>query len=111
MFNRLLRLVKRRTERDTRDVVRRGQRRANEGRNSEYTREKMWARIYLMPLLQAEEDRDQVRRYYADQARAKELLGDQDIQVYYSDRYEIMHSQAWVVIANVAAGLSSQHMV
>ena len=39
-----------------------------------------------MPLLQAEEDRDQVRRHYADQARAKELLGDQDIKVYYSDR-------------------------
>ena len=55
--------------------------------NSEYAREKMWARIHLMPLLQAEADRDQVRRYYADQERAKELLGDQDIKVYYSDRY------------------------
>jgi NADH dehydrogenase (ubiquinone) 1 alpha subcomplex subunit 13 len=39
-----------------------------------------------MPLLQAEADRDQVRRYYADQARAKEVLGDKDIKVYYSDR-------------------------
>ena len=39
-----------------------------------------------MPLLQAEADRDQVRRYYADQERAKELLGDQDIKVYHSDR-------------------------
>jgi hypothetical protein len=58
--------------------------------NSEYAREKMWARIHLMPLLQAEEDRDQVRRYYADQSRAKELLGENDIRVYYSDRYGSM---------------------
>jgi hypothetical protein len=54
---------------------------------SEYAREKMWARIHLMPLLQAEADRDQVRRFYADQERAKELLGNEDIKVYYSDRY------------------------
>ncbi|KAJ5930246.1 hypothetical protein N7466_005739 [Penicillium verhagenii] len=51
----------------------------------ELSREKMWARLYLTPLLQAEEDRDQVRRYYADQARAKEL-GIED-KVYNSDRY------------------------
>ncbi|OAA36438.1 NADH:ubiquinone oxidoreductase 14kD subunit [Metarhizium rileyi] len=44
--------------------------------NSELAREKMWARINLIPLLQAEEDRDQVRRYWADQKREKELLGD-----------------------------------
>ncbi|KAG9790966.1 hypothetical protein KCU88_g1146, partial [Aureobasidium melanogenum] len=43
----------------------------------EMAREKMWARIHLIPLLQAEEDRDQVRRYYADLAREKELLGSQ----------------------------------
>ena len=43
---------------------------------NELAREKMWSRIYLTPLLQAEEDRDQVRRYYADQARGKELLGE-----------------------------------
>jgi NADH dehydrogenase (ubiquinone) 1 alpha subcomplex subunit 13 len=35
----------------------------------------MWARIHLIPALQAEEDRDQVRRYLADKAREKELLG------------------------------------
>lgn len=64
------------------------------GANSEYAREKMWARIHLMPLLQAEEDRDQVRRHYADQARAKELLGENDIRVYYSDRYGSM-IDAW----------------
>jgi hypothetical protein len=39
-----------------------------------------------MPLLQAEEDRDQVRRYYADKAREKELLGE-ETKVYHSDRY------------------------
>lgn len=54
-------------------------------RCSELSREKMWSRLYLTPLLQAEEDRDQVRRYYADQARAKEL-GIED-KVYNSDRY------------------------
>lgn len=46
----------------------------------------MWARIHLTPLLQAEEDRDQVRRYWADQAREKELLGE-NRQVYNSDKY------------------------
>ena len=46
----------------------------------------MWARINLIPLLQAEEDRDQVRRYLADQKREKELLGD-NAKVYNSDRY------------------------
>jgi hypothetical protein len=46
----------------------------------------MWSRIYLTPLLQAEEDRDQVRRWYADQAREKELLGSNS-SAYNSDRY------------------------
>lgn len=49
-------------------------------------REKMWSRIYLIPLLQAEQDRDQVRRYLADQAREKELLGE-NTKVYHSDRF------------------------
>lgn len=49
----------------------------------------MWARIYLTPLLQAEEDRDQVRRYWADQAREKELLGE-NLKVYNSDRYVLL---------------------
>lgn len=53
---------------------------------SELAREKMWSRIHLIPLLQAEEDRDQVRRYFADQAREKELLGTQT-SPYNSDRY------------------------
>jgi hypothetical protein len=45
----------------------------------------MWARIHLIPLLQAEEDRDQVRRFWADQSREKELLGE-NTKVYNSDR-------------------------
>lgn len=53
---------------------------------SELAREKMWSRIHLIPLLQAEEDRDQVRRFYAEKAREKELLGGES-KVYHSDRY------------------------
>ena len=45
----------------------------------------MWSRIHLIPLLTAEEDRDLVRRHYADQAREKELLGTQT-SPYNSDR-------------------------
>ena len=54
--------------------------------NSELAREKMWSRIHLIPVLQAEEDRDQVRRMLADKAREKELLGG-ETKVYHSDRY------------------------
>jgi len=46
----------------------------------------MWARIHLIPLLQAEEDRDQVRRHWADKEREKELLGA-ETKVYNSDRF------------------------
>ncbi|KAJ3479257.1 hypothetical protein LMH87_005727 [Akanthomyces muscarius] len=53
---------------------------------NELAREKMWARINLIPLLQAEEDRDQVRRYWADQKREKELLGE-NTKVYHNDRF------------------------
>jgi hypothetical protein len=53
---------------------------------SELSREKMWARIHLIPLLQAEEDRDQVRRYYADKAREKDLLGA-ETKVYHGERF------------------------
>lgn len=49
-------------------------------------REKMWSRIHLIPLLQAEEDRDQVRRHLADQARERELLGE-NTKIYNSDRF------------------------
>jgi NADH dehydrogenase (ubiquinone) 1 alpha subcomplex subunit 13 len=46
----------------------------------------MWARINLIPMLQAEEDRDQVRRHLADQAREKELMGE-NFKVYHGDRF------------------------
>ncbi|KAJ5766915.1 uncharacterized protein N7511_004531 [Penicillium nucicola] len=52
----------------------------------ELAREKMWSRLHITPLLQAEEDRDQVRRHFADKARANELLGS-DAKVYNSDRF------------------------
>lgn len=45
----------------------------------------MWGRIYLIPLLQAETDRDQVRRFWADQEREQQLLG-RKTKVYNSDR-------------------------
>ncbi|KAI0474914.1 GRIM-19 [Xylariaceae sp. FL0804] len=52
----------------------------------ELAREKMWARVHLIPVLQAEEDRDLVRRHLADQAREKQLLGE-NFKVYHSDRF------------------------
>lgn len=42
----------------------------------ELKREKIWARIYLTPLLVAELDRDSVRRYYADKDREAEIMKD-----------------------------------
>ncbi|MCJ1233807.1 hypothetical protein MMC14_001765 [Varicellaria rhodocarpa] len=53
---------------------------------NELAREKMWARIHLIPMLQAEVDRDTVRRHLADLAREKELLGT-ETSAYNSDRY------------------------
>lgn len=54
----------------------------------------MWSRLYIAPLLQAEEDRDQVRRYYADKEREKELLGS-EMKVYNSDRYVSLSGVRW----------------
>lgn len=54
--------------------------------NSELAREKMWSRIHLIPVLQAEEDRDLVRRHWAEKAREKELLGA-ETKVYNNDKY------------------------
>lgn len=59
--------------------------------SSELAREKIWGRLHLVPLLQAEEDRDQARRYFADKAREKELLGA-ETKVYHSDRYVVSFS-------------------
>lgn len=55
----------------------------------ELAREKMWSRIHITPLLQAEEDRDQVRRWYADQAREQQLLGTQTRSVI-ADKYVLL---------------------
>lgn len=60
-----------------------------EPHHSELAREKMWARIHLIPVLQAEQDRDQVRRMWADQARERELMGA-DTKAYNTDRY-VLH--------------------
>lgn len=56
---------------------------------SEMAREKMWSRIHLIPLLTAEEDRDLVRRHWADIAREKELLGS-ETKVYNGTRYALI---------------------
>ncbi|PQE07963.1 hypothetical protein CJF32_00003105 [Rutstroemia sp. NJR-2017a WRK4] len=53
---------------------------------NELAREKMWSRIHLIPLLTAEQDRDLVRRHWADLKREKELLGSQT-SPYNSDRF------------------------
>ncbi|KAB8073714.1 GRIM-19 [Aspergillus leporis] len=53
---------------------------------NELAREKIWGRLHILPLLQAEEDRDQVRRHYADKAREQELLGAES-KVYNSERF------------------------
>lgn len=58
---------------------------------SELAREKMWSRIHLIPLLTAEEDRDLVRRHWADIAREKELLGS-ETKVYHGTRYVLITS-------------------
>jgi hypothetical protein len=78
--------------------------------NSELAREKMWARIHLIPALQAEEDRDQVRRYLADRAREKELLGT-ETKVYHSDRYVHLHNgadHAWLMNDIASCGQHSR---
>ena len=46
----------------------------------------MWSRFYILPVLQAEEDRDQYRRWIADQERERALLG-KATSAYNSDRF------------------------
>ncbi|KAJ6260381.1 hypothetical protein Dda_4607 [Drechslerella dactyloides] len=57
---------------------------------SELLREKRWARIHLVPVLQAEEDRDMVRRVWAGERREELLMKDVKGwklgSVYHSDR-------------------------
>ena len=59
----------------------------------EMAREKIWTRIHLTPMLQAEADRDDVRRHWAAEAREKELMKDvkgwKFGSVYHSDRYTL----------------------
>lgn len=43
---------------------------------SELQREKLWGRIYLVPLLQAEHDRDVVRRTRAQLEEEREIMKD-----------------------------------
>ncbi|KAK3067898.1 hypothetical protein LTR53_010789 [Teratosphaeriaceae sp. CCFEE 6253] len=57
---------------------------------NELAREKMWSRIHLIPLLQAEVDRDLVRRTLATTAMEKELLGA-EMKVYHGDRFVRPH--------------------
>ena len=61
---------------------------------SELAREKMWSRIHLIPMLQAEEDRDLVRRTWADKARERELLGG-ETKVYHSDRWVFLRGDSF----------------
>lgn len=42
----------------------------------ELQRERVWSRIYLTPMLQAEQDRDTYRRRMASQAREAEIMKD-----------------------------------
>ena len=57
----------------------------------ELQREKAWSRIFLTPILQAEADRDNVRRRLATQAREKEIMkevpGWNEKQPIYSGRF------------------------
>lgn len=43
---------------------------------NELQREKVWARIFLQPVLESEIDRDAVRRHYSRIAKEKELMKD-----------------------------------
>lgn len=63
----------------------------------------MWSRIHLIPLLQAEEDRDLARRHMADQAREKQLTGD-NFKVYNSDRFVLDFPSPFFYVAWVSRG-------
>lgn len=73
----------------------------------------MWSRIHLIPLLQAEEDRDVVRRHYAQQKMEEELLGKSQ-SVYHGDRYvEMVNGEdicGWYTDL-LCAGLCDPHML
>jgi len=52
-------------------------------------------------MLQAEEDRDSARRYFAAQARERELLGSES-KIYNSDRYVGMEGVVTGTVADPA---------
>lgn len=59
--------------------------------NTEFAREKLWARINLIPLLQAEQDRDTVRRTLSYYNREAEIMKDVpwwEVKNAYSDKTE-----------------------
>lgn len=66
----------------------------------EMARERIWARIHLTPVLQAENDRDDVRRHFAAEARERELMKDvkgwEFGSVYNSKRYVLLGGE-WVL--------------
>jgi len=71
-----------------------GHRRAQQAiaERRELFRETQWARIYLIPLLEAENDRDLYRRQYAAMVREQEIMKDvpgwmPGASVYYGERY------------------------
>ncbi|KAA8916011.1 hypothetical protein TRICI_001826 [Trichomonascus ciferrii] len=43
---------------------------------NELARERAWSRIYLQPVLEAEADRDAVRRHFSALAKEKEIMKD-----------------------------------
>lgn len=68
--------------------------------NRELEREKVWSRIHLIPLLQAEADRDTYRREVASKEREAEIMKDvkgwkAGESVYNSKRY---NPQTFVVV-------------
>ena len=65
----------------------------------------MWSRIHLIPLLQAEEDRDLVRKHLADKGREKALLGS-ETSAYNGDRYAIVLYGARYPFSNLPIYLS-----
>ncbi|ODV85741.1 hypothetical protein CANARDRAFT_197519 [[Candida] arabinofermentans NRRL YB-2248] len=57
----------------------------------EFSREKLWSRIHMLPLLQAEQDRDIVRRTLSYYNRESEIMKDVDwweVKSTYSDKTE-----------------------
>lgn len=69
-------------------------------KNRELEREKVWSRIHLIPLLQAEADRDTYRREVAANEREAEIMKDvkgwkAGESVYNSKRYT---PQTFVVV-------------